>query len=145
MVTSLILLGALASSHAFSPTPCQLRARDYLPSAKALCGRVSVPLDPRSPQGTQLSLFVARVPAMQAVAEADPLVLIAGGPGQSTADFFASQRHAFAEVLLKRDLILVDQRGTGRSALMDCPLQEDLGKRMPLRGEKVRGALAGTS
>jgi pimeloyl-ACP methyl ester carboxylesterase len=53
--------------------------------------------------------------------------VIAGGPGQSTVDFYLQLRGAFEPVRRERDLILVDQRGTGRSAAgFDCAVPEDL-------------------
>lgn len=82
----------------------------------AQCAVLEVPLDPEAPEGGQFELFVARVPARIANPQPDPLVLIAGGPGQSTVDFYMQLRSAFGPVRRDRDIILVDQRGTGRSA-----------------------------
>src|SRR5690606_10197056 len=59
---------------------------------------------------------VARVPALAAVPKPDPLVLIAGGPGQSAVDLYLQMRRAFEPVRIERDIVLLDQRGTGRSA-----------------------------
>ena len=82
----------------------------------ARCATLEVPLDPEVPEGEQFELFVARIPAQVANPEPDPLLLIAGGPGQSTVDFYMQIRGAFGPVRRNRDIILVDQRGTGRSA-----------------------------
>lgn len=92
----------------------------------AQCAVLEVPLDPEVPEGEQFELFVARVPAQSASPKPDPLVLIAGGPGQSTVDFYMQTRGAFGPVRRDRDIILVDQRGTGRSAKgFQCELSED--------------------
>ena len=108
----------------------------------ARCATLSVPLDPdsgdRGGDGTQggdrgqdgggetFDLFVARIPSRVANPLPDPLLLIAGGPGQSTVDFYMQNRSVFAPVRVDRDLILVDQRGTGRSASgFQCELPAD--------------------
>ncbi len=82
----------------------------------AHCATLAVPLDPASAEGDLFDLFVARIPSRVANALPDPLLLITGGPGQSTVDFYMQYRGVFAPVRRNRDLILVDQRGTGRSA-----------------------------
>ena len=93
----------------------------------AQCAALKVPLDPEAPEGDRIELFVARIPARSANPEPDPLVLIAGGPGQSTVDFYMRTRGAFGPVRRDRDIILVDQRGTGRSAAgFRCELPEDI-------------------
>lgn len=93
----------------------------------AQCAVLEVPLDPGAPEGEQFELFVARIPAQSASPQPDPLVLIAGGPGQSTVDFYMQTRGAFGPVRRERDIILVDQRGTGRSATgFRCELPEDV-------------------
>ena len=84
------------------------------------CGTLDVPEDRRHPQGRRLSIFVAILPANTLSPKPDPLVLLAGGPGQaaSTLGPFAAQLTA---VRRTRDIVLVDQRGTGRSSPLDCP------------------------
>ena len=93
----------------------------------AQCATLGVPLDPGAPDGPTFDLFVARIPAQVSTPQPDPLLLIAGGPGQSTVDFYMQMRGAFAPVRRDRDLILVDQRGTGRSAAgFQCELPDDM-------------------
>lgn len=84
------------------------------------CGRVEVPEDRSRPGGRNLSLFVAILPANTLSPEPDPLLLLAGGPGQaaSTLGPFALQLNAIRRT---RDIVLIDQRGTGRSSRLDCP------------------------
>jgi pimeloyl-ACP methyl ester carboxylesterase len=86
----------------------------------AQCGALVVPEDRARPDGRKLSIFVAVLPANTLTPRPDPLVLLAGGPGQaaSTLGPFALQLN---EVRRTRDIVLVDQRGTGRSSPLDCP------------------------
>src|SRR5690606_16731979 len=100
---------------ALAETRCRLEA-PRLPAVLAFCAELVVPEDRARPNGPQLTLFVARVPALAAVPKPDPLVLIAGGPGQSAVDLYLQMRRAFEPVRIERDIVLLDQRGTGRSA-----------------------------
>jgi pimeloyl-ACP methyl ester carboxylesterase len=118
---------------------CRLVA-PQVPAAYARCGAIAVPLDPAAPQGATIDLFVARIAALNAEPEQDPLLVITGGPGQSTVDFYLQSRAAFEPVRRERDLILVDQRGTGRSAEgFECevPKEQDLYAAGPERIEGV--------
>jgi pimeloyl-ACP methyl ester carboxylesterase len=84
------------------------------------CGALAVPENRAEPRGRKLSIFVAVLPANTLSPKPDPLVLLAGGPGQaaSTLGPFALQLGA---VRRTRDIVLIDQRGTGRSSPLDCP------------------------
>ena len=105
---------------------CRL-ATDSLPAAYARCGTLQVPLDPAAPDGPKIELFVARLGAFSAEPRPDPLLLISGGPGQSTVDMYLQLRGAFEGARRDRDIILVDQRGTGRSASgFTCRVPDDL-------------------
>lgn len=124
-----VLIGlGLAATNAFAleESSCRLRAPG-LATVLAACTTLEVPENPDEPNGPTLELFVARIPALASVPLPDPLVLIAGGPGQSTVDLYLQLRNAFAGVLARRDIVLLDQRGTGRSAAgYTCPTPEDL-------------------
>jgi len=84
------------------------------------CGTVELPLDYANPDGTRVPVHVALVPAVAATPEADPLLIFAGGPGQAAGDYGGFVNLAFYEIQKKRDIILIDQRGTGRSYGMKC-------------------------
>ena len=88
-------------------------------STVAQCGELEVPEDRGKPAGRRIRIFVAVLPANTLSPKADPLLLVAGGPGQaaSTLAPFASRLN---EVRRTRDLVLIDQRGTGRSSPLDC-------------------------
>jgi pimeloyl-ACP methyl ester carboxylesterase len=101
--------------------PCRLEAGPGMPTIGAQCGRLAVPENPAEPGGATIELFVARVPALTATPQPDALTVIAGGPGQASTDFYAAYRGAFARVRRERDVLLVDQRGTGRSNRLQCP------------------------
>lgn len=120
-------VGLAASIQAAEITlsPCDLSAVDGRLEVDAQCGTLTVPLDPRDPDGKAIDLYVAVVEALAEQGAPDPLVVIAGGPGQAATNFYVTAEAAFARVVRKRDVILVDQRGTGRSAPLVCESGED--------------------
>ncbi len=109
---------AAGSERGIALTACRLT--DLTRAAR--CGSISVAEDPDKPGGRQLSVSVAVIPAAHPPALADPIVLLQGGPGEdsiSSAAFFAER---FAALLDDRDLLLIDQRGTGKSGALPCNL-----------------------
>lgn len=94
-------------------------------SVAARCGTFAVPIDRDEPQGAKLQLHVAVVAALRTEAEPDPLFILSGGPGQAASDFYLAMSPAFARIRRDRDIVIVDQRGTGRSSRLDCPLPND--------------------
>jgi pimeloyl-ACP methyl ester carboxylesterase len=105
---------------------CRIRAGEGFPGIKARCGTLRRPENPSDPGSPMLELFVAVVPALNLEPNPDPLVPIAGGPGQASTEFYASTANAFEAVRRNRDIVLIDQRGTGRSAPMKCEADEEI-------------------
>ena len=105
---------------------CRIRAGRGYPGIKARCGTLRRHENPADPDSPILELFVAVVPALTLEPEPDPFVPIAGGPGQGTTEFYASYSIAFEKIRRNRDIVLLDQRGTGQSATMDCESDEDI-------------------
>jgi pimeloyl-ACP methyl ester carboxylesterase len=91
----------------------------------ARCGTVAVPEDRSRPGGRTIPLAFVVVPAERAAA-ADPIFLIAGGPGQSATQFMPQMLPYLRSVAPDRDLVFLDQRGTGRSNPLTCPEGFDL-------------------
>jgi len=129
-LTTAFLAALLASSLANADTleleDCRINAGPGSSSIKARCGTMTRPLDPSGGVPGEIELRVAVVPALNLTPELDPLVPIAGGPGQGSVQFFAAYSWAFEDVRRNRDILLIDQRGTGESATMDCEFDDDL-------------------
>ena len=85
----------------------------------AECGSLEVPENRDKPDGRKISLFIAVLPANTLHPRADPLFILAGGPGQA-ASFLGPFAAALTGVRKDRDIVLVDQRGTGRSSPLVC-------------------------
>lgn len=84
------------------------------------CGAIGRPLDPARPSGPQISVHFMVVPAMARRKLADPVFLLAGGPGQSAIALAPSVLPLLRRLNNRRDLVFVDQRGTGKSAPLEC-------------------------
>jgi len=100
--------------------PCQLGGPLSPARVAARCGTFEVPEDHARPEGRRIALRVAVVEAESTRAEPDPVFLLAGGPGQAATEAFPPAMGAFARVGRHRDLVLVDQRGTGGSGGLTC-------------------------
>ena len=100
-------------------------------SVPARCGTLEVPEDPGDPGGPTLTLSLAVAPAVDGRHAKEPLVIVAGGPGQSAKDFYAATAPAFAPIRQHRDLVLIDQRGTGGSNRLQCDFPDDFELSMP--------------
>ena len=104
---------------------CRLEHPLRMASIAARCGTFEVAEDPAAPAGASIALQVAVVPALNRRAAAAPLFLLAGGPGQAATDLYTSYAGAFARINRNHDIVLVDQRGTGRSAPLVCRYPDD--------------------
>jgi pimeloyl-ACP methyl ester carboxylesterase len=85
-----------------------------------------VPEDRGASDGRRIDLFLAVVPAIAGRPEPDPLVFLAGGPGQAATESFVQLPQAFARISRHREIVLLDQRGTGSSHPLDCDVPTDL-------------------
>ena len=83
------------------------------------CGTVSVPRNYDKPREGRFKLAVVVVRSAQQPALPDPVVYINGGPGSPLTIY--ADHQARTPYAPDRDLILVDQRGTGRSEPKFCP------------------------
>lgn len=105
---------------------CRISAGPGFPGIKARCADLERPLDPDDPGRGTIRLFVAVVAALSLEPQPDPFVPIAGGPGQASSEFYAGFAEAFEDIRRERDILLVDQRGTGRSTPLVCDIEEQV-------------------
>lgn len=91
----------------------------------AKCGVLVVPEDRDNPAGRQLELNIAVIPAIKRSPQPDPLFLLAGGPGQSAIEAYPAMIPLLFQIHEDRDIVLVDQRGTGKSNPLRCLTPED--------------------
>lgn len=86
----------------------------------AECGVVTVAEDPSAGGDRTIDLWTVVLRATKA-ALPEPVFFLAGGPGQGATDLVSLALGPLAAVREVRDIVLVDQRGTGRSNRLDCP------------------------
>jgi len=95
----------------------------------ARCGWITVYEDRTAGAGRQIELRVVVYPALSRDQQPDPLFVLAGGPGQGAAQASAAVAVAFGDVRRERDIVFVDQRGTGESNGLPCDTEtDDLGR-----------------
>jgi pimeloyl-ACP methyl ester carboxylesterase len=123
-VPCLLLLGGLTASAAQAAPMQACRVPGI--ANEVQCGVVKRPLDAAKPQGVQIEVHYVVVPAMARNKQPDPVLMLAGGPGQSAIDVAPLVMDRLSRLGNRRDLVFVDQRGTGRSAPLQCPDEKHL-------------------
>ncbi len=121
-----LLFSTFAIAQPVELEDCRISAGPGMPGMQARCATLVRPLDPSGEVEGEIELRIAVVPALDLTPEPDPLVPLAGGPGQGAVQFYAAFAGAFERVRRDRDILLVDQRGTGQSATMDCEFDDDI-------------------
>ena len=84
------------------------------------CGGLDVYEDRAAGTGRRIRLAIVVLPSVSSDVHADPLVFLAGGPGQAAAQMASLVQPMFRRVQRTRDVVLVDQRGTGKSNPLNC-------------------------
>lgn len=86
----------------------------------ARCGAIEVSENPDQPGSRKLEIHFAVIPAANGRPLSDPIVPLLGGPGESAIDAAEWGMQRLEQMLNDRDLLLVDQRGTGQSGALRC-------------------------
>ncbi|HYU31777.1 MAG TPA: alpha/beta fold hydrolase [Thermoanaerobaculia bacterium] len=89
---------------------------------EARCGTYQVREDRTARDGRTIPLYLVVLPARGPRPAPDPVFFLEGGPGIPATESAAEMAENLAPLLEKRDIVLIDQRGTGRSNPLDCPL-----------------------
>jgi pimeloyl-ACP methyl ester carboxylesterase len=129
-----------ASSAASAPTDqlrfgtlllrrCEIGRRGFgaAGTLEAFCAAFDVPEDWDSPSGRHIQLRVAIVRSAAVHSDTDLVAFLDGGPGGAATEDYPQIAPALEAVLQRRDMLLVDQRGTGGSNALACPTSEAAG------------------
>ncbi len=119
LIYLLLMIGAstpVIAQPSVALKPCRLPGLEHM----AQCGTLRRPLNPQQPAGPLIDLHFAVLPALARNRHPDPVFFFAGGPGQSAMDLAGQVNRLLARLANRRDIVLVDQRGTGRSAPLVC-------------------------
>jgi pimeloyl-ACP methyl ester carboxylesterase len=144
---------ALTAASACAGTPAATAIERLQPCTSeqgpgdAYCGALSVSENRAAGTGRRIPLNIVLLPAIGTDVHPDPLFFLAGGPGQAAAELAPQVREIFRRVLRNRDIVLVDQRGTGKSNPLDCPSEShtlaDLTEPDEAALERLRRCLGG--
>lgn len=96
--------------------PCRLKDVQH----EAQCGSVARALNPAAPEDARVDVHFAVIPALARNKLDDPVFFFAGGPGQSAIDLAGQIERLLTRLSNRRDIVLIDQRGTGKSAPLEC-------------------------
>ena len=126
-----------ASTQAATAGPLLSPCRVEGVATEVQCGRLQRPLDPARAQGPQIEVKFVVVPAMARNKLPDPVLILAGGPGQSASALVGTMLQRFSRLNNRRDLVFVDQRGTGGSAPLQCDEDRQLSLRQAMAPDGI--------
>lgn len=86
----------------------------------AFCGTHRVFENRETRTGRTIDLKIVVAPALRRNPEPDPLFVFEGGPGGGAATLASQRIPMFRRFQTARDIVLIDQRGTGESNPLDC-------------------------
>jgi pimeloyl-ACP methyl ester carboxylesterase len=127
-VAMLLLVLAACKSQSRQPAvdrlkPCKIGDGP----ADAYCGKLKVFENRETRRGRQIDIKIVLLPALRRDPLPDPIFFFAGGPGQGAAKLAGALGASFRRFQNDRDLVMIDQRGTGDSHPLECEM-EDKGK-----------------
>jgi pimeloyl-ACP methyl ester carboxylesterase len=105
-------------------TACELGRPDSGLTAAAWCAPFEVPENRTEPHGRKITLKLAVIRSEAQVPARDMLVFLAGGPGQAATETWPTVAPALEPLLAHRNVLLIDQRGTGGSHPLECKAAE---------------------
>jgi pimeloyl-ACP methyl ester carboxylesterase len=109
-----------ATSTSFEP--CEVEGTNENVREKVLCGTYEVFENRAAKSGRKIKLKIVVFPATGKNKAPDPLFYIPGGPGSSATEDAPYIAHGLAKIRQQRDLVFLDQRGTGGSNPLNCEL-----------------------
>ena len=110
-------------------TECRIGSENSTNKVKAECGTLSVAENRENPS-RMINLNIAVIRSKSVKKKPDAVIMLAGGPGQSAVESYPGVSPAFHGILKDRDVILVDQRGTGQSNPLKCKFDESLQEKL---------------
>lgn len=125
---------ALPDSNQIEFSNCMLNLPGTNMTAAARCGSYEVAENPQDPDGKKIKLNIAIAPATGKASEPDPVFFFAGGPGQAASETWVMIRPVLNKIRKSRDIVMIDQRGTGQSNKLECvsEIEEDLNREIDL-------------
>jgi pimeloyl-ACP methyl ester carboxylesterase len=133
-LVSSVGLALAPSASAATTTPASCTSSFDLPGAR--CGTVTVPIDRSGTVPGTIKLFYELLPAQKK--SKSTIAVFPGGPGEATSILGYDVLPIVQKSLRDHDLLLLDQRGTGRSEYIDCDTDLAIGETPLLIGDNSR-------
>lgn len=122
-LSGLLVPGAQAAALDFKP--CALAGSNGNGTLQTECAIWQQPLDRSDPDSATIDLHVARLKSTALEPADDAFTLINGGPGGSSIDLLVDYASVAQSFTRERDVLVIDQRGTGRSTPLTCEAVTD--------------------
>ena len=118
----LAMIQVASASRKDAPKTLALKPCEIKGVKDAKCGTLEVFENRATRQGRKIPINVLVLPATGQKREPDPLFYFAGGPGSSSVEDAPGIAQMLTSIREHRDLVFVDQRGTGQSNPLNCDL-----------------------
>lgn len=109
-----------APKSSISLEPCEVSGTQEGATEKVLCGTYQVYENRVLQEGRKINLNIVVFPATGLKKSADPFFYITGGPGGSATEDAPFIVQRYPQIRENRDMVFVDQRGTGGSNHLNC-------------------------
>lgn len=113
---------AQSDSKSIELRPCDIPGAEENTKDSVLCGKFEVFEDRIRKTGRKIAINIVVYPATGPSKAPDPIFYIPGGPGSSAVEDAPYVAKDLAKLRPNRDLVFVDQRGTGGSNPLNCEL-----------------------
>ena len=125
-----LALGAVAAALLAGPSSASAASSQFAPCGPngLICATLNVPVDYPGATLGQIPLYVEQLPAVGT--PRGVMLLLAGGPGQASAETFDLGRKAayWRSFFPGYTLVAYDDRGTGKSGALACPTARTVGQ-----------------
>lgn len=115
LISSMVLLlsiGFVNAQGTVEFTECIEEPYGYV----TLCGYITLPQDYDNPEDHHVQIYYVQIKSINPTPQPDPLVYLVGGPGSSGSQLLLSSFQTYLRPFAEdRDIIVIDQRGTGFS------------------------------
>ena len=118
---------------------CELPQKRSGATTAAFCAPFSVPENRDDPSSRKIDLNLALIKSDAERADSDIVVFLAGGPGQAAVETYPQIAAALAPLRKHHHILLLDQRGTGKSHPLDCEVAKEAEKNSAQLGETDNG------
>lgn len=126
-LATLLIVSGCSAENAPTSTPSIALKDCRVPGVEnaVKCATFDVIENRATKTGRKIALNIVVMPASARIKEPDPIFFFAGGPGQAATEVIPSAQMILGGLSTKRDVVFIDQRGTGKSNFLNCKFPTD--------------------